>query len=29
VTDTIQPGAVRLFLVLFLLEAVSLVVKYV
>ncbi len=29
VTDTIQPGAVRLFLVLFLLEAISLVVKYV
>lgn len=28
-TDTIQPGAVRLFLVLFLLEAASLVVKYV
>ena len=28
-TDTIQPGAVRLFLVLFLLEATSLVVKYV
>lgn len=29
VTDTIQPGAVRLFLVLFLLEAISLVAKYV
>ncbi|OGB82097.1 MAG: hypothetical protein A2535_12270 [Burkholderiales bacterium RIFOXYD2_FULL_59_8] len=29
ITDTIQPGAVRLFLVLFLLEATSLVVKYV
>jgi phospholipid/cholesterol/gamma-HCH transport system permease protein len=29
VTDTIQPGAVRLFLVLFLLEAISLIVKYV
>lgn len=29
VTDTIQPGAVRLFLVLFLLEATSLAVKYV
>ncbi len=29
VTDTIQPGAVRLFMVLFLLEAISLVVKYV
>lgn len=28
-TDTIQPGAVRLFLVLFMLEATSLVVKYV
>ena len=28
-TDTIQPGAVRLFLVLFLLEAVSLAVKYI
>ena len=28
-TDTIQPGAVRLFLVLFLLEAASLAVKYV
>ncbi|MDI1246925.1 MAG: ABC transporter permease [Rhodoferax sp.] len=28
VTDTIQPGAVRLFLVLFLLEAISLIVKY-
>lgn len=28
-TETIQPGAVRLFLVLFLLEAISLVVKYV
>ncbi|MDD2919772.1 ABC transporter permease [Rhodoferax sp.] len=28
-TDTIQPGAVRLFLVLFLLEAASLIVKYV
>jgi phospholipid/cholesterol/gamma-HCH transport system permease protein len=27
-TDTIQPGAVRLFLVLFLLEAASLTVKY-
>jgi phospholipid/cholesterol/gamma-HCH transport system permease protein len=29
VTDTIQPGAVRLFLVLFLLEAASLAVKYI
>ena len=29
VSDTIQPGAVRLFLVLFLLEAASLVVNYV
>ena len=29
VTDTIQPGAVRLFMVLFLLEAISLVVKYI
>lgn len=29
VTDTIQPGAVRLFLVLLLLEATSLAVKYV
>ncbi|WP_296275826.1 ABC transporter permease [Rhodoferax sp.] len=29
VTDTIQPGAVRLFLVLFLLEAASLTVKYI
>ncbi|MDD3937526.1 ABC transporter permease [Rhodoferax sp.] len=28
-TDTIQPGAVRLFLVLFLLEAASLAVKYI
>jgi len=29
VTDTIQPGAVRLFIVLFLLEAASLAVKYI
>jgi phospholipid/cholesterol/gamma-HCH transport system permease protein len=28
-SDTVQPGAVRLFLVLLLIEAASLVVKYI